>query len=160
MAGEVVTFRVSIHAPARGATRCRHGGPGSRSCFNPRPRAGGDRGQSMFCPSPPMFQSTPPRGGRRPSASGRARPSRFQSTPPRGGRPPTGGQFDTDDIVSIHAPARGATSPSSLATSWFSSFNPRPRAGGDTGPQWFATNARGFNPRPRAGGDFRRLDGN
>ena len=59
---------VSIRAPARGATRCpcRTSAPSCRSCFNPRPRAGGDTSMPPGYPaSPQKFQSAPPRGGRR-----------------------------------------------------------------------------------------------
>ena len=78
-----------------------------------------------------MFQSTPPRGGRpqvrlpdrgfegfnpRPRAGGdQLRPPRFvgrplfQSTPPRGGRRHIRSAGLSKLIVSIHAPARGAT---------------------------------------------------
>ena len=55
--------KVSIHAPARGATR--HGNPCQRS---------------------KMFQSTPPRGGRPAQVSDSSQAAEFQSTPPRGGR--------------------------------------------------------------------------
>ena len=58
-----VSFSVSIHAPARGATP----DPGTSS--------------STF-----LFQSTPPRGGRQYLSSGRNAARSFQSTPPRGGR--------------------------------------------------------------------------
>ena len=81
-----------------------------------------------------------------------------------------------DNMVSIHAPARGATSPNYTQASLDSGFNPRPRAGGDgkqrrstiaattfqsTPPRGgrrgkllgHASDIRGFNPRPRAGGD-------
>ena len=126
-----LSISVSIHAPARGATR---------SCIS--------YGQ------PYQFQSTPPRGGRlgvravdrrripvsiHAPARGATRRSslaapvsRFQSTPPRGGRhrsyclinravgcfnprPRAGGDGITARVrqhgleVSIHAPARGAT---------------------------------------------------
>ena len=96
------------------------------------------------------FQSTPPRGGRprrRPSGSGaqvsihapaggrpRCRdmslmPRRFQSTPPRGGR---------------HGSSSGSAS---------TSFNPRPREGGDMSRQRLRRRGPSFNPRPREGGD-------
>ncbi len=82
----VAVLKVSIHAPARGATAGRSDSRRGRSCFNPRPRTGGD---------------------------GRSRAIRFRGScfnP----RPRTGG--DALDLgcrdelhVSIHAPARGAT---------------------------------------------------
>ncbi len=76
---------VSIHAPARGATRHFRIFDTSYTRFNPRPRAGGD------CPdlpgrAPIRFQSTPPRGGRQIHSQERLLWSVFQSTPPRGGR--------------------------------------------------------------------------
>ncbi len=100
--------------------------------FNPRPRVGGDK-LSINCLSLfSLFQSTPPRGGRRVSersslqlefsfnprprvggdvASGRYIPSHrmFQSTPPRGGRLWKNVNGISGKVVSIHAPAWGAT---------------------------------------------------
>ena len=55
--------------------------------------------------------------------------------------------------VSIHAPARGATSNPRGKKTKITGFNPRPRAGGD--PWYYNAKLcpRCFNPRPRAGGD-------
>ena len=101
---------------------------------------------------------------------------KFQSTPPRRGRRSFLALGQRRREVSIHAPAQGATANSSLPSSRYPRFNPRPRAGGDlstfrepsqrmtfqsTPPRrgrrphassqaWH--NPR-FNPRPRAGGD-------
>src|SRR5947199_202445 len=79
--------RVSIHAPARGATfrarRPRH----CQVCFNPRPRAGGDL-------------VTVPADSFEISVSIHA---------PARGATWWGFQRDTPSQVSIHAPARGAT---------------------------------------------------
>ena len=64
---DAVLEHVSIHAPARGATRPPRGARrGARACFNPRPRAGGDSTvSSAESAAFSAFQSTPPRGGRR-----------------------------------------------------------------------------------------------
>ena len=149
----VRTGKISIHAPARGAT-------GRLICrirfsiyFNPRPRAGGDtpdgtaigialisihapaRGATYEDPSDIVdvlvFQSTPPRGGRQKQFV------KFVSlalisihAPARGATYPDKHPHDQHGI-SIHAPARGATSISSPASSPPTHFNPRPRAGGD-----------------------------
>ncbi len=143
---------VSIHAPVWGATR------GNRkvwraSCFNPRPRVGGDNGVLPAFGDKRMFQSTPPCGGRRASVALIAQIVMFQSTPPCGGRrqygfggagragvsihapvwgatslPPRDGR---DDMVSIHAPVWGATSVMFSPLRTWPSFNPRPRVGGD-----------------------------
>src|SRR5208337_2737742 len=77
--------------------------------FNPRPRAGGD---TVSGTSARVF-------------------IRFQSTPPRGGRPGIFLPCIRLKLVSIHAPARGATEIVSDKGESRTSFNPRPRAGGD-----------------------------
>ncbi len=78
---------VSIHAPAWGATTVR------------LPRAAVDR----------MFQSTPPHGGRHKGNRWSMLFNTFQSTPPHGGRPPMDDGLFGSLVVSIHAPAWGAT---------------------------------------------------
>ena len=102
--------RVSIHAPAWGATaawRCR---PRWLRCFNPRTRVGCDRISDTQIGTGVLFQSTHPRGVRPPARAGPRRPCGgfnprtrvgcdrspvvwarmarlFQSTHPRGVRP-------------------------------------------------------------------------
>ena len=100
---------VSIHAPARGAT---HDGRRRRrgKCFNPRSRAGSDQLHTVMATRPRAFQSTLPRGERR----------------------PTPAVSSAASAVSIHAPARGATSCSSAWSASTSRFNPRSRAGSDS----------------------------
>ena len=98
--------------------------------FNPRPRAGSDVKPAvmvclaLFQSTPPRgkrrgnqsvggstaFQSTPPRGKRRMVRLSMKRNSSFQSTPPRGKRPARTVRGDRHQGVSIHAPAREATS--------------------------------------------------
>ena len=96
---------VSIHAPAGGATFQRLNLARS-VCFNPRARGGRD----TFAPPLPRIAS-------------------FQSTRPRGARQVIGA-FQASEIVSIHAPAGGATSPRSSAAGT-GCFNPRARGGRD-----------------------------
>src|SRR4029077_95554 len=79
--------KVSIHAPARGATVLLLVVARPTPGFNPRPRAGGDGARADVASRTISFQSTPPRGGRRASCGYRLQQS----------------------LVSIHAPARGAT---------------------------------------------------
>ncbi len=78
---------VSIHAPARGATRCCHTAYRSTTRFNPRSRTGSDGPPTLIIHPLLMFQSTLPHGERRITGNCATRPW----------------------IVSIHAPARGAT---------------------------------------------------
>ncbi len=143
---------VSIRAPVRGATNSAGHPGGSRSCFDPRPRAGSDGAiqfrdliQNRFDPRP--------RAGSDKQWKGDIMFARgFRSAPPCGER-----RFRL----------------MCSATAW--SFDPRPRAGSDVRPQvvaigpWLfrsappcgerpATAAREtdwarFDPRPRAGSD-------
>ena len=124
--------RVSIHAPARGATGARATVGGGRVEFQSTPPRGGRRCWRGKVRGMGGFQSTPPRGGRqgelrdklifesrfnpRPRAGGDEinakrynRLIMFQSTPPRGGRPSRWIISSGVPSVSIHAPARGAT---------------------------------------------------
>ena len=57
------------------------------------------------------------------------------------------------ELVSIHAPARGATSWHSLNRQQRYCFNPRARAGRDCSNGDQAVQTLGFNPRARAGRD-------
>ena len=100
--------RVSIRAPARGATWRAIVTIESAYGFNPRPRAGGDR-SSRRCSSP-----------RR----------RFNPRPRAGGATVALLHLLGELEVSIRAPARGATGRRGLRGS-VDRFNPRPRAGGD-----------------------------
>ena len=121
---------VSIHAPARGATRAVLLWYLKGSCFNPRPRAGGDLKLSFTCRSVIVSIHAPARGATS-SPKICVYCSGFQSTPPRGGRPRT---------------------PHHLYLLCMC-FNPRPRAGGDQSVLLVALIILSFNPRPRAGGD-------
>ena len=103
--------RVSIHAPAWGATS---GSPIARVDvlrFNPRARVGRDSGWRHARLSAVVFQSTRPRGARQ-------FPGKFQTS---------------DPVVSIHAPAWGATSESLITPRDWVGFNPRARVGRDSG---------------------------
>jgi len=146
---------VSIHAPARGATALDvyarpdpaefqstppRGGRRWRwiisdtipQCFNPRPRAGGDRLCRRLVLPHQGFNPRPRAGGDHESYRCRIR---YAS-------------------VSIHAPARGATADNRTSEVGLNySFNPRPRAGGDDRRAVPRRGCKRFNPRPRAGGD-------
>ena len=144
---------VSIHAPARGATRhIRHYGNGNGS-FNPRAREGRDRLTVLRQLRTFPFQSTRPRGARLPYScvsptslcfNPRAREGRdtpimpalrvssvFQSTRPRGARP----------AYSLNLPT-------------IKSFNPRAREGRDRRLDRRFQNRARFNPRAREGRDL------
>ena len=121
---------VSIHAPAWGATPVSRWPSLGRLSFNPRARVGRDLFHGMTSRS---YLS-------------------FQSTRPRGARPPATSKSDGISPVSIHAPAWGATwSRIRYATpAVFQSTRPR----GARRPRWWRS-PRGarFNPRARVGRD-------
>ena len=124
---------VSIHAPAWGATTCECQHDGRR-----------------------QFQSTHPRGVRRKRVFHLRAFAVFQSTHPRGVRHLTSSPTFCRDLVSIHAPAWGAT-PSSCPWPWpLSGFNPRTRVGCDMRwmisasgrPEFQSTHPRGVRLKP------------
>jgi len=153
-------LRVSIHAPARGATpEALQHGLKSRS-FNPRSREGSDPGND----------------------GAGAKVSVFQSTLPRGERPQAAIKRVHGHLVSIHAPARGATLSGPTGGAILLSFNPRSREGSDPAlpqpsppsrmvsihaPARGATPCGGdgaghvgrFNPRSREGSDLGQSSG-
>ena len=142
--------------------------------FNPRPREGGDIYSSSFRHQQVGFQSTPPRRGRRIKRCCVSSLSCFNPRPREGGdnkpKPPkyqvlvsihapakgaTQGilAISVSKKVSIHAPAKGATQSLGVISWQDAGFNPRPREGGDISISRCFHNHRGFNPRPREGGD-------
>ena len=144
--------KISIHAPARGATtaqkadnqwnryfnpRPREGGDctpselrRTRNDFNPRPREGGDLRTGVALGQNLISIHAPARGATPPSLDSFRIVNRFQSTPPRGGRP---------------------IPPKNTAHKTY--FNPRPREGGDSRGTPITFTTLYFNPRPREGGD-------
>ena len=162
--------RVSIHAPAKGATAGSTPVDNTALFQSTPPRRGRPTGRSgidvrVFQSTPPrrgrrlpaprirlssMFQSTPPRRGRRLASADRALLSSFQSTPPRRGRPMAGCIADRN--VSIHAPAKGATGCCQMIV-WDVSIHAP--AKGATGVAGDIPSTQCFNPRPREGGDGR-----
>ena len=82
-----IALKISIHAPARGATFVGVNLLNVILDFNPRSREGSDNFNNLE------------------NAVGRL----FQSTLPRGERRFSGKHISTSKLISIHAPARGAT---------------------------------------------------
>src|SRR5690606_29453124 len=142
--------RISIHAPARGATY-------------PLPHGLSSSG----------FQSTLPHGERRSRSKRISKTKKFQSTLPHGERldatdssslisfisihaPARGATMFSVDArragsISIHAPARGATTDSSNVISFDTYFNPRSRTGSDKPDRVGRACVLYFNPRSRTG---------
>ena len=169
--------RVSIHAPAWGATGSLvlHGL--QRSCFNPRTRVGCDVGMDWRQRIGREFQSTHPRGVRptgywrrcwrtgvsihAPAWGATRRPAlhigyrvEFQSTHPRGVRRSGAIMGTKTSVVSIHAPAWGATGARPPGIRWMPCFNPRTRVGCDSSSFFLIISRACFNPRTRVGCDL------
>ena len=100
---------VSIHAPARGATRACSLFRAIRAVSIHAPARGATRSNSDGARYITAFQSTRPRGARLTTPEKRRRADTFQSTRPRGARRDDGRTGKSIFCVSIHAPARGAT---------------------------------------------------
>ncbi len=104
-----------------------------------------------------MFQSTPPRGGR---LGAPLRQMGFSlvsiHAPARGATPPLANKR-IFVAVSIHAPARGATPAWCESICRKSCFNAGPRHASDICRPSAKQSSQRFNPRPREGGDFARL---
>ena len=199
-----ILAEVSIRAPARGATKRWTSPTPPRTCFDPRSRAGSDhpdrrraedvgavsirapaRGatvlQKLGEDEDVLFRSALPRGERQQHAHMFTNTLMFRSALPRGERLQKDREGLVSGVVSIRAPARGATRPlrqagrlrvgvsirapargatcrQSQAARWRSRFDPRSRAGSDLalkrrpGLAW--TRCR-FDPRSRAGSDDR-----
>ncbi len=124
---------ISIHAPAWGATSARRVTPKLAYDFNPRSRVGSDGPDPLDVYTRALFQSTLPRGERRVQA----RPD------------------DRAVLISIHAPAWGATLRADRMPSPCDNFNPRSRVGSDSQPRWRLRLRPYFNPRSRVGSDDR-----
>ena len=122
---------ISIHAPPRGATPMPMWFSSVSMNFNSRPSARGDEYGILPVSVYEKFQFTPLREGR-PAGSRPAFcvPNGFQFTPLREGRRGEKAMSSLYNIISIHAPPRGATA-RRAAQSAAAHFNSRPSARGD-----------------------------
>ena len=166
---------ISIHAPAKGATFVkRHDIVQSvqfQSTLPRRERLWSSTVSSCIA----IFQSTLPRRERPSSGVTPHRPAPFQSTLPRRERrlpercvqpcriisihAPAKGATESlvrvvgRNTISIHAPAKGATSPIRCDFVPNRHFNPRSREGSDQAHGSLIQTACNFNPRSREGSD-------
>ncbi len=165
---------VSIHAPAWGATHIGGATVPTLEVSIHAPAWGATVAEMLTRHESLLFQSTRPRGARRARHPGKGRGAGFQSTLPRGARPPRRRASTPGRLVSIHAPAWGATTtatPGAMNRS-FQSTRPRGARLGFAGNvvllgTFQSTRPRGarrrpcepwrirscFNPRARVGRD-------
>ena len=104
-----------------------------RDCFNPRARAGRDQRRIAIALEEQLFQSTRPRGARLLLAQDQRATGRVSIHAPARGATSADCTIYTGVIVSIHAPARGATPVARPSHQAEDRFNPRARAGRDRG---------------------------
>ncbi len=102
-------MRVSIHAPARGATVLLASHEFNGLGFDPRSRTGSDALASTWRPSLSGFDPRSRTGSDPRSTVSRSTARPFRSTLPHGERLDGGERAEEHIEVSIHAPARGAT---------------------------------------------------
>ena len=113
----------------------RYGDQSFQSSFNPRTREGCDHMDEQQGCLLLKFQSTHPRGVRQSASAWQSRSSQFQSTHPRGVRHASRVPQADCRLVSIHAPARGATCRVWHPWPVSPGFNPRTREGCDADGQ-------------------------
>ncbi len=125
---------ISIHAPARGATRQAAEALDAQIISIHAPARGATMSRQRVLITVSIFQSTLPRG-ERPRATTNQRNARRISihAPARGATCPEY-RLRRSKRISIHAPARGATPLVAYDVAGRSNFNPRSREGSDEGP--------------------------
>ena len=123
-------YFISIHAPAKGATRHTHA--------------------SILLAA---FQSTLPRRERHFLSRSRCASSRISIHAPAKGATRLPARMVPFQNISIHAPAKGATLPGCPCRSQLSYFNPRSREGSDFHNRHNLRLSGNFNPRSREGSD-------
>ena len=150
MNGNVDTALVSIHAPAWGATYAEALRAINDTGFNPRARVGRDYFARRLESRGHQFQSTRPRGARLSLLVLSVSAWGFQSTRPRGARHHRLHSLRSFLNVSIHAPAWGATRVERFFRSLQVCFNPRARVGRDALSGFFCAIFESFqSTRPR-----------
>ena len=123
------------------------------ACFNPRARVGRDSGKRPHQPRRHVFQSTRPRGARLRRKQVQAHQGMVSIHAPAWGATSSGNVEQITIEVSIHAPAWGATRALAITLSSRAEFqSTRPR-GARPPPRKRLRKASSFNPRARVGRD-------
>ena len=121
--------------------------------FNSRPRVGGDTRCCTLCSTRTYFNSRPRVGGDVMEIATAIQQELFQFPPPRGGRRPVWVCNHKTHIISIPAPAWGATKGKHDRPTGRKDFNSRPRVGGDALSRYASRDYDGIFqfPPPRGG---------
>ena len=124
---------VSIHAPVKGATgSARHRGRPRAPGFDPRSREGSDDGALGSPARAECFDPRSREGSDLPIWEPGLSPCQFRSTLPRRERRGLVGEVGKLQLVSIHAPAKGATGRCREQHRVAPGFDPRSREGSDS----------------------------
>ncbi len=147
-----LALQVSIHAPARGATQLSGDELSGVSCFDPRSRAGSDKITNRPGILHGCFDPRSRAGSDADAVSASRSIWLFRSTLPRGERPARAEKRLFLGRVSIHAPARGATTvmTNGVLPNGFRSTLPRGERRTTSG---VPMRVLSFDPRSRAGSD-------
>ena len=145
-------MRISIHAPARGATGYAEKRRKFNLHFNPRAREGRD---TLWTPHIwGVFNFNPRAREGRDTVHLHNKGHDMDFNPrAREGRDTYGYLAGCISGISIHAPARGATNPTTQAGTYQGYFNPRAREGRDVINRGTERAICDFNPRAREGRD-------
>ena len=142
---------ISIHAPAKGATQVLRGASGVCAISIHAPAKGATIDFSFSGLSIPLFQSTLPRRERLRSCYRRHSNLNFNPRS-REGSDPAGVYELGGCVISIRAPAKGATRSTTTGTSWTTFQSALPRRERHLN-RYQAEKANHFNPRSREGSD-------
>ena len=126
--------------------------------FNPRARVGRDSLILRLRQQSRQFQSTRPRGARRAFFQARLCNALISIHAPAWGATQGKNAWTTAHYISIHAPAWGATTWSFVFCCNAYHFNPRARVGRDRLPTRADDGRQHFNPRARVGRDKEYLE--
>ena len=125
----ILGVTISIHAPARGATRSATTGAHTFRHFNPRTREGCDSFRNTPRSASQRFQSTHPRGVRPQSWSFCCQRSHFNPRTPCGVRREVWDRHRRGQQISIHAPHAGCDPCGNPRKLRGKNFNPRTPCG-------------------------------
>ena len=149
-----VAKKISIHAPARGATNVSATVGTIEADFNPRSREGSDNCQLLLRALLASISIHAPARGATGIPDGIPTTAGISIHAPARRATFNGAGICRYTTISIHAPARGATTLCLTACRFHPDFNPRSREGSDPYPP---RNSHGsypyFNPRSREGSD-------
>ena len=152
LGGHLLIRYISIHAPREGGDRRDHlHGDGTRD-FNPRPPRGGDSCHGQLDRPIAISIHAPREGGDCHRRGHRSADTMISIHAPARGATAKRETKSTSRAISIHAPREGGDGEAGHEIHLTGDFNPRPPRGGRPPLVIFGLDLRYFNPRPPRGG--------